>query len=125
MCTVFLEPFFNHGSSPSLMNAGLASVTLVAASVGLPLVFARLPWLLALGDEVLFPLFGLVANSSPRFGVQVVVLVVVDFGQSSCSVFVNLKVVLVEDALPGFFLRGVDAGGPLPCSEGYISLALS
>ena len=107
------------------MNAGLASVTLVAASVGLPLVFARLPWLLALGDEVLFPLFGLVANSSPRFGVQVVVLVVVDFGQSSCSVFVNLKVVLVEDALPGFFVWVVDAGCPLPCRQGCVPLSLA
>ena len=107
------------------MYSSLASVALVAAAVGLPLVFARLPWLLALGDEGLFPLPGLVGSSSTWFGVQVVVLVVVDFGQSSSRMLVDLKVVLVEDALPGFFVWVVDAGCPLPCRQGCIPLSLA
>ena len=67
-CTVFLKPFFDHGSSEALVHPRLAGVALVAAAVGLPLMFARLPWLLALSDEGLFPLLCFVANCSAWLG---------------------------------------------------------
>ena len=123
--TVFLEPFFNQGCRQPLVNPGLACVALVAAAMGLPLVLAWLPRLLALSYEGLLPLFGLVGGCSAWFGVQIVLLVFEDLGQAGCRMCVDLQMILVEDALPGFFLRVVDAGGPLPCSEGCISLALS
>ena len=114
-CTIFLKPFFDHGSSEALVHPRLAGVALVAAAVGLPLMFARLPWLLALSDEGLFPLLGFVANCSAWLGVQVVILVIIDFGQTGSRMLVDLEVVLVEDALPGFFVRAVDAAGSFPC----------
>ena len=123
-CTVFLKPFFDHGSSEALVHPRLAGVALVAAAVGLPLMFARLPWLLALGDEGLFSLLGLVSGGSTWFGVQVVFLVLIDFGQSLCGVFVNVVVVLVEYVLPGLFVGVVDLGCPLPSCQGRITLAL-
>ena len=116
LCTVFLKPVFDHGGSQSLVHPRLASVALVAAAVGLPLMFARLPWLLALSDEGLFPLLGFVANCSAWLGVQVVILVIIDFGQTCSRMLVDLEVILVEDALPGFFVWVVDAGCPLPSS---------
>ena len=97
------------------MHPCLAGVALVAAAVGLPLVFARLPGLLALCNEGLFPLLCFVANCSAWLGVQVVILVIIDFGQTGSRMLVDLEVVLVEDALPGFFVRAVDAAGSFPC----------
>ena len=107
------------------MYSSLAGVALVAAAVGLPLMFARLAWLLALGDEGLFSLLGLVSGGSTWFGVQVVFLVLIDFGQTRGRMFVDLQVVLVEDVLPSFFVWVVDAGCPLPCRQGCISLPLA
>ena len=97
------------------MHPCLAGVALVAAAVGLPLVFARLPGLLALCNEGLFPLLCFVANCSAWLGVQVVILVIIDFGQTGSRMLVDLEVVLVEDALPGFFVWVVDAACALPC----------
>ena len=109
-----MEPFFDHGCRQALVDPGLAGVELGAAAVGLPLMLARLPGLLTLSDEGLFPLLGLVGCCSARFGVQIVLLVFVDFGQSGGRMCVDLQVILVEDALPCFFLGVVDASCPLP-----------
>ena len=56
-----------------------------------------------------------VANCSAWLGVQVVILVVIYFGQTGSRMLVDLEVVLVEDALPGFFVWAVDAAGAFPC----------
>ena len=77
-------------------------------------MFARLPGLLALRNG-LFPLLCFVANCSAWLGVQVVILVIIDFGQTGSRMLVDLEVVLVEDALPGFFVWVVDAACALPC----------
>ena len=77
------------------MHSGLAGVALISATVGLPLVLTGLPWLLALSDEGLFPLLGLVRCGSAWFGVEIVLLVFVDFGQTSSRMLVDLKVILI------------------------------
>ena len=107
------------------MHSGLTCVALVPASVGFPLVFALLPWLFALVDEGLLSLLCLVRNGPAWFGVQVVLLVFIDFGQSLCGMFVNFVVVLVEYVLPGLFVGIVDLGCPLPSCQGRIPLALA
>ena len=65
--------------------------------------------------------FVLCATARP--GLEVL-LVLIDFGQSLCGVFVNVVVVLVEYVLPGLFVGVVDLGCPLPSCQGRITLAL-
>ena len=65
-------------------------------------------------DEGLLSLLGLMCNGPSRFGVQVVLLVFIDFGQPLCCMLVNFIVVLVKNGLPGLFVGIVDLGCPLP-----------
>ena len=88
-------------------------------------MLAGLPWLLTLSNEGLFPLLGLVRSGSAWLGVEIVLFVFIDFGQTGSGVLVDLKVILIKDALPSFFVRVVDAGCPLPRCQGSISLPLA
>ena len=123
--TFFLKAFFNHSCCYPLVHSGLAGVALVPTVMGFPLVLPKLPWLFALVDEGLLTLLGLVRNSPPRFGVQVVVFVLVDLGQSLCCMLVNFIVIVVQNGLPSFFVRIVDLCCPFPGCQGRISLSLS
>ena len=85
-------------------------------------MFACDPWLPTLLDEPLLVLLGRVASIAAWFVVEVV-LWIKDFLKAGCSMCVDLHVVLVQGALPGFCMLVIDGVGPLPCCQCCVPLS--
>ena len=68
------KSLFNGGDRQGLVGAQSAGTAVKPTSMGLPSVVWSLPWLLALLDELLLALFGLLSLVSGRLLVYVVVL---------------------------------------------------
>ena len=103
-----------------MSDAGSPWWALVPTSMGIPLMFAKLPGLFALVDEGLLALLGFVCICSTRFGVQVVVLVLVDRGQPLRSMLVYFIMVVVQNGLPCLLVLVVDLGVSLPGASGVL-----
>ena len=111
--TVLLKVLFDDFDCETLMDSGVARVALVAAPVWGPLVFVGLPWELALVDESLLVLLGVVPCSADWLLVDVVLRVFVDFLQSGRCLLVDLQVILVQCLLPVFCLSVIERAGSL------------
>lgn len=107
------------------MHPGVACVALVPTPARFPLIFARDPRWLALLDQSLLVLFGGVPWPPHRFLAQVVLRVFVYLLKPCGSMSVDLIVVMVEGALPGFGIRVIDGVCPLPSCKGGIALSLA
>ena len=106
--TVFIEMLFKEFDCETLVDSCSAGVTLIPTPVGGPLVLVGLPWKLALADESLFVLFGVVPCPSDRFVMDVMLGILKDLLQPSCRLLVNLHMVLVKRGLPVFCLFALE-----------------
>ena len=109
----------------------MARVTLKPAPVRFPLVLLWLARELALVNEPLLVLLGVVPCSADWFLMDVVLWSFVYLLEPRCRMFVDLEVVLVKCPLPGFCTLiedcciGGPGGIPLPPPEVWLALGSS
>ena len=120
---VFLKSGFQDVFGQALMHSGSTRCALIPASVWLPSVMVFCPAVGTLLHQVPLEVFGVFALMFGSFLVDVMLWVFIDLGQPLDRVAVDLFVVGVQDVLPFVLLRILELLGPLPCSQGRVTLA--
>ena len=118
----FAEALFELLGGETLVHACSAGGAGITTALRGPPVEAILPGFGALLNEVLFPLFGVLAWLPVCFGMEVVLLILEDKLKALCCVKIDGFVVPVQCVLPAGLAPVMECVSSLPCSQSGISL---
>ena len=118
----FAEAIFELLGGKTLVHACSAGGAGITTPLRGPPVETGLPGFGALLDEVLLPLFGLLAWLPVCLGMQVVVLILENHLKALCCLKVDCFVVPVQCCLPAGLAPVMECISSLPCSQSGITL---